>query len=350
MRIDELHRDAATSRSSPSSSSRRRPTRARRNLYAALQRAARAGARLRLGDLRRRRLDARRRRSRSSRASRDEYGLEAMAHFTCVGATVDELRGDARPDARRRHRQRARAARRPAAGPGASATQTEGGLEYSRELVELDRATTTTSAIGGAVLPRDAHPRDRPPRTTCATSRRRSTRACEFLITQLFFDNADYFDFVDARARRRHRRADRPGHHADHQRRPDQAHHRAVRRDDARRGCEAALEARADDPEAVAELGVAYATLQCAELLARGAPGHPLLHAQPLARDARDPQRAEAAAPVGDPRRRAADPGRLIRRAGQRPPRRGRRLPPGGPRAGRGAAGGDGPGAGAASC
>ena len=23
---------------------------------------------------------------------RDEYGLEAMAHFTCVGATVDELR------------------------------------------------------------------------------------------------------------------------------------------------------------------------------------------------------------------------------------------------------------------
>ena len=28
-----------------------------------------------------------------------------------------------------------------------------------------------------------------------------------------------------------------------------------------------------DDPEAVAELGVAYATLQCADLLARGAPG-----------------------------------------------------------------------------
>ena len=27
------------------------------------------------------------------------------------------------------------------------------------------------------------------------------------------------------------------------------------------------------DPEAVAELGVAYATLQCADLLARGAPG-----------------------------------------------------------------------------
>jgi methylenetetrahydrofolate reductase (NADPH) len=33
------------------------------------------------------------------------------------------------------------------------------------------------------------------------------------------------------------------------------------------------LEGRAEDPEAVAELGVAYATLQCSDLLARGAPG-----------------------------------------------------------------------------
>jgi methylenetetrahydrofolate reductase (NADPH) len=33
------------------------------------------------------------------------------------------------------------------------------------------------------------------------------------------------------------------------------------------------LELRADSPEAVAELGVAYATLQCADLLANGAPG-----------------------------------------------------------------------------
>jgi methylenetetrahydrofolate reductase (NADPH) len=35
----------------------------------------------------------------------------------------------------------------------------------------------------------------------------------------------------------------------------------------------AELEARSDEPEAVAELGVAFAALQCRDLLDRGAPG-----------------------------------------------------------------------------
>jgi methylenetetrahydrofolate reductase (NADPH) len=35
----------------------------------------------------------------------------------------------------------------------------------------------------------------------------------------------------------------------------------------------AAMEVRRDDPDAARELGVAYASLQCADLLRRGAPG-----------------------------------------------------------------------------
>ena len=38
-------------------------------------------------------------------------------------------------------------------------------------------------------------------------------------------------------------------------------------------GLRSELESRKDEPEAVAELGVAYATLQCVELLDNGAPG-----------------------------------------------------------------------------
>jgi len=38
-------------------------------------------------------------------------------------------------------------------------------------------------------------------------------------------------------------------------------------------GLRAELHARGEDPEAVLDFGVAYATLRCAELLAAGAPG-----------------------------------------------------------------------------
>ena len=45
-----------------------------------------------------------------------------------------------------------------------------------------------------------------------------------------------------------------------------------MRRDDTRAAARA-LDARRDDPAAVIDLGVDYATLQCAELLVHGAPG-----------------------------------------------------------------------------
>jgi methylenetetrahydrofolate reductase (NADPH) len=75
----------------------------------------------------------------------------------------------------------------------------------------------------------------------------------------------------------------------------------------------AALEERRDEPEAVVELGVAYATLQCAELLAHGAPGihfytlnrspatRAILSALKLQRPWENPPGARDADPVGAP-------------------------------------------------
>ena len=60
-----------------------------------------------------------------------------------------------------------------------------------------------------------------------------------------------------------------------------------------------AMEALGGDAEAEALLGVAYAARQCEELLAGGAPGHPLLRAQPRSRHARGAQRPAGVAAVG---------------------------------------------------
>ncbi len=93
-----------------------------------------------------------------------------------------------------------------------------------------------------------------------------------FLITQLFFDNEVYWSFVGGRSRARHRRADHPGRHPDRELRPGRSHLLALRRDDPGRAGLGA-ERMGGDLEAEALLGVAYASRQCEELLAGGAPG-----------------------------------------------------------------------------
>ena len=76
---------------------------------------------------------------------------------------------------------------------------------------------------------------------------------------------------------------------------------------------EDAMRALGGDEEAEALLGVAYAARQCEELLAGGAPGDPLLRAQPRARDPRRARGAAGLAAVGARRARpaAARPRRL---------------------------------------
>jgi methylenetetrahydrofolate reductase (NADPH) len=200
---------------------------------------------------------------------REEYGLEAMAHFTCVGATATELR-ETLEEMRRAGIDNVLALRGdPPAGEQAW-SKTDGGLEYSRELVALI-SVDYPFVIGAACFP-ETHIHAASPDADIEHLVEKVEAGVDFLITQLFFDNAVYFDFIEraraagiavpiipgvmpiTRVGQVERMATMCGASI-----PD-----GLRRE---------LHARGDDPEAVLDFGVAYATLQCSELLAAGAPG-----------------------------------------------------------------------------
>ena len=120
-----------------------------------------------------------------------------MAHFTCVGATVDELRATLDEMCALGFDNVLALRGDPPQGQE-EWTKTEGGLEYSRELVELIRGDYPF-AIGAAASPRRTSTRPRA-EDDLRYLKEKVDAGVDFLITQLFFDNALYFDFV-ARAR-----------------------------------------------------------------------------------------------------------------------------------------------------
>jgi methylenetetrahydrofolate reductase (NADPH) len=200
---------------------------------------------------------------------RHEFGLEAMAHFTCVSATVEELRATL-DEMRERGLDNVLALRGDPPQGQDEWTKTEGGLEYSSELVALI-AADYDFAIGAACFP-ETHIHAVDAETDLRHLKEKVDAGARFLITQLFFDNAVYEDFV---ARARDIGIDVPivpGIWPI-------TNVKQIRKATELCGSELPprlveqLEARAEEPEAVVELGVAYATLQCSELLARGAPG-----------------------------------------------------------------------------
>jgi methylenetetrahydrofolate reductase (NADPH) len=204
------------------------------------------------------------------RRIKSEFGLEAMAHFTCVSATVAQLR--ATLDEMHAAGIENVLALRGDPPKGESVWRaTDGGLEYSSELVALLKADYPF-AIGAACFP-ETHIHASSPEDDLRHLAEKVRAGADFLITQLFFDNALYFDFV-----RRARGAGIevpivPGilpitHIGQLQRMTEMCGARIPP------GLQRELDARREQPqEAVRDFGVAYATLQCAELLAAGAPG-----------------------------------------------------------------------------
>jgi methylenetetrahydrofolate reductase (NADH) len=200
---------------------------------------------------------------------KQDLGIEAMAHLSCVGEPRERLveildqiqaAGVENVLALRGDPPRGQAEWRPH----------PGGLHYSVELIRLIKERFDF-CVGAACFP-EIHPDAADRESDLGYARAKQDAGAGFLITQLFFDNDLYSEFVeDARA------AGItvpivPGI-------MPITNYGQIRRFTEMCGAsipselERELNGRADDPEAVAELGVAYATLQCSDLLARGAPG-----------------------------------------------------------------------------
>lgn len=200
---------------------------------------------------------------------RRELDIEPVAHFSCVGATVAELRDhlDTMRDAGIDNVLALRG------DPPKGETQfvpVPGGLSHGCELIKLIR-DNYEFCVGGACSP-EKHPESRDQDEDVRYAKLKEECGAAFLITNLFFDTQIYFNFV-ARARASGVSVPIiPGI-------MPITNVAQITRFTSKMGATIppalldALVSRQDDPDAVLQLGVAWSTLQASELLAGGAPG-----------------------------------------------------------------------------
>jgi methylenetetrahydrofolate reductase (NADPH) len=205
-----------------------------------------------------------------SRIKRDT-GIEAMAHLTCVGSSREDLSaildrlteaGVSNVLALRGDPPKGIADFKPA----------PGGFRYGSELVEFIRASKGAGVSLGAAAYPERHVECLDAAVDLDNLKRKVDAGVDFLITQLFFDNNLYWDFV-ARARAAGITVPivpgiMPIASLAQVDRFASAFGASVPQ-----ALSAELANLHNDPQAVMHLGVAHATSQCVDLLARGAPG-----------------------------------------------------------------------------
>jgi methylenetetrahydrofolate reductase (NADPH) len=201
-----------------------------------------------------------------------EAEVEAMAHVTCVGASRDEIAAvlDEVADAGIQNVLALRGD--PPRGQTEFVAHPEG-FRYASELVAFIRSRPERwrFCVGAAAYP-EGHVETRDVGQDLRNLIAKVSAGVDFLVTQLFFDNEKYFAFVQRARAAGISLPIVPGI-------MPFTNVEQVERFTAMCGASippplrAAMEVRRADADAARELGVAYASLQCADLLRRGAPG-----------------------------------------------------------------------------
>ena len=199
-----------------------------------------------------------------------ETSLTVVAHLTCVGATVEQLRVTAREFADAGIRNVLALRGDMPGGPQATWEATRGGLEHAEDLVQLLHEEGDF-CVGVAAFP-EGHPESPDRDTDARYLAQKCAAGADFAITQFFFRARDYFGLVDAAQHHGCTVPIIPGvmpvTNVSQIERFAALSGAAFPSDLAQR-----LHAVADDPEGVRAIGVEVAADLCDELLAGGAPG-----------------------------------------------------------------------------
>lgn len=199
-----------------------------------------------------------------------QHGLTALAHLTCVNHTRDEVRAVL---------ERIRAigcknilALRGDPPGGSEFKATPGGFEYSFQLVKFIREQGDFS-IGVAGFPEGHIACKEGKHVDWQRLKEKVEAGADYVLTQLFFDNADYFEFRDHMAGKLGVRVPLvPGIvsilSATQIKKFTQLCGSRIPAALASK-----LDSIGDDDATAAEFGIEYATRQCEELLRAGVPG-----------------------------------------------------------------------------
>ena len=200
-----------------------------------------------------------------------EHGLTAMAHLTCVNSTQEQLR-EVIEQARKLGIKNILALRGDPPGGTGEFRTTPGGFEFSYQLVRFLRELGGFS-IGTAGFPEGHIACKEGKFVDWERLKAKIDEGADFVLTQLFFDNADFLEFRDYLTKKLGAKVPIcPGI-------LPILSAAQIKRYTTMCGAKmpAALVEKlgtmAEDDEAAAEYGIEYATKQCEQLLREGVPG-----------------------------------------------------------------------------
>ena len=123
------------------------------------------------------------------------FGHRVASHLTCVGSTIDQLRDYLRAATAAGTDYIVALRGDPPKGQ-TEFEQTVGGLRYANELVELLRSEFPQLGIAVAGYP-EVHQEAPSAEADLENLKRKVDAGADIIVTQLFYDNEDFFRFVD---------------------------------------------------------------------------------------------------------------------------------------------------------